>query len=147
MAADISKKPGGGARHHLIIVADVLRPPINSFAAEVWLRRLIADIGMKLAEIPDNPLIYYCATPGNRGLTATAIIETSNITLHTWDEKSPAELQLDVFTCGALDADAVLRFVGEFEPVNYGALVLNRREGISLHHHEQPKFPVKTGVS
>jgi S-adenosylmethionine/arginine decarboxylase-like enzyme len=76
--------------------------------------------------------VYYCATPGNRGLTATAIIETSNITLHTWDERSPAELQLDVFTCGALDVEAVLRFVGEFEPEHLSYFVLDRSKRLAI---------------
>jgi S-adenosylmethionine/arginine decarboxylase-like enzyme len=141
----VASKSGGG-RHHLIVRADVLRPPTREAVVIPWLMRLIAGIGMTLAEIPGNPLFYYCATPGNRGLTATAIIETSNITLHTWDERSPAELQLDVFTCGALDAEAVMRFVGEFEPVQCDAFVLDRRDGIRWYHHEQPKFSAKTGA-
>ena len=28
--------------------------------------------------------------PGNRGITAVAIIETSHITMHIWDEPNPA---------------------------------------------------------
>jgi S-adenosylmethionine/arginine decarboxylase-like enzyme len=129
------------ARHHLIVRADILRPPTEGEARD-WLWRLVPAIGMNLAEIPGNPLVYDCDTPGNRGLTATAIIETSNITLHTWDEKAPAELQLDVFTCGDLDADAVLRFVGEFEPVQCDAFALDRRDGIRWHYGEQPKIKI-----
>lgn len=119
------------ARHHLIIRADVWRPPTDPLSAKDWLRRLIAGISMKLADVPGNPIVYHCKVLGNRGLTATALIETSNITLHTWDEKLPAELQLDVFTCGDLDVDAVLRFVEEFGPVGLGFRVLDRRDGIA----------------
>lgn len=122
----------GAARHHLIVRADVLRPPTREVVVIPWLMRLIAGIGMTLAEIPGNPLFYYCATPGNRGVSATAIIETSNITLHTWDEKSPAELQLDVFTCGYLDVEHALNFVGEFELVRRDVIVLDRSNDIRV---------------
>ena len=37
--------------------------------------------------------------PGNRGVTAFAIIETSHIAMHIWDEPNPALVQLDVYTC------------------------------------------------
>lgn len=141
----MSNKPGGVARRHLIVRADILRPPEPGVAAD-WLYRLVPAIGMAFADIPANPIFYHCSTPGNRGLTATAIIETSNITLHTWDERSPAELQLDVFTCGALDVEAVLRFVGEFDPVKCDAFVLDRRGRIRWNYGEQPKFSAKTGV-
>lgn len=120
------------ARHHLIVRADILKPPKDPALAIDWLRRLICGIGMKLADAPGNPVIWYCETPGNRGITATAIIETSNITLHTWDERDPAELQLDVFTCGELDVDAVLDFVCEFVLLDIQCHQLDRRDGIRI---------------
>lgn len=120
------------ARHHLIVRADVRRPPDSPILAKLWLRRLIAAIGMVMADVPGNPIAYYCPVNGNRGLTATAIIETSNITLHTWDEASPAELQLDVFTCDELDLNAVVWHVEEFHPVKLDFLLLDRRDGIRI---------------
>lgn len=144
--SSLARKPGGG-RHHLIIRADVLKPPTKKLPTIDWLLRLTCAIDMMPVEIPGNPIFYYCDAPGNRGLTATEIIETSNITLHTWDEHSPAELQLDVFTCGNLDVEAVLRFVGEFEPVQCDAFLLDRRDRIRWNYGEQPKFSAKTEVS
>src|SRR5689334_13281145 len=120
------------ARHHLIVRADVLKPPTDPALATDWLRRLIDGIGMKLADVPGNPVVWYCEKPGNRGLTATAIIETSNITLHTWDEAMPGELQLDVFTCGGLDVKTALRFVREFVPSAISYRVLDRRDGLRI---------------
>ncbi len=119
------------ARNHLMARADVTRPPTDPDAVKDWLRRLIDAIGMRLAVGPEaNPIAYYCDTPGNRGLTASAIIETSNITLHTWDETAPGELQLDLFTCGDLDAAAALRFLDEFDPLRVDYLVVDRRHGL-----------------
>lgn len=120
------------ARHHLIVRAEVRRPPTEPAAAIDWLYRLIAAIGMQLAPVPQNPNAYYCPVVSNRGLTATALIETSNITLHTWDETVPGELQLDVFTCADLDPAAVLAAVGEFEPVRIDTLLLDRRGRLAL---------------
>lgn len=120
------------ARHHLIVRADVLKPPKDPALVTGWLRRLIPAIGMTLAAAPGNPVIWYCSVPGNRGMTATALIETSNITLHTWDETRPAELQLDVFTCGALDVETALRFVREFVPSDIEHRVLDREDGIRI---------------
>ena len=119
------------ARHHLIVYAEVLRSPTDPQLACDWLYRLIAGIGMKLAAAPKNPNAYYCPVIGNRGLTAVALIETSNLALHTWDEKSPSEFQLDVFTCGDLDVDTILKFVGEFKPTRIDHLVLDRRGGLA----------------
>jgi hypothetical protein len=133
------------ARHHMIVRADVQKPPTKKLLTIDWLLRLTCGLGMMPAEIPGNPIFYDCAVPGNRGITAILIIETSNITLHTWTEKSPAELQLDVFTCGDLDVEAALRFVEEFEPVQCDALVLDRRDRIRWNYGDQPKFPAKMG--
>jgi S-adenosylmethionine/arginine decarboxylase-like enzyme len=116
------------SRLHLMVLADVSRPPTDPEKIKDWLLRLIDAIGMTLAAGPEaNPIAYYCDTAGNRGLTASAIIETSNITLHTWDEKTPGELQLDLFTCGDLDAEGVLRFLDEFEPTRLESMLINRR--------------------
>jgi hypothetical protein len=68
-------------RHqHLIVRAEVAKPPLEADLATVcaWMSKLIADIGMKeLAPARAR----YCPVPGNRGLTADAIIETSHARL------------------------------------------------------------------
>jgi len=61
-----------------------------------------------------GPEARYVNVPGNRGLTCFAIIETSHIVMHTWDECQPAMIQLDVYTCGALDTDVVFDALREF---------------------------------
>ncbi len=52
-----------------------------------------------------GPHVAHVDTPGNRGLTGVAIIETSHVAVHIWDEASPALVQLDFYTCGTLDKD------------------------------------------
>lgn len=56
-----------------------------------------------------GPLVHYVDAPGNRGLTAVVMIETSHIALHIWDEPKPAHIQFDVYTCAGLDVTLAMR--------------------------------------
>ena len=82
---------------HLIVRAEVRKPPTNQKWAHTWLTELVSKIGMQVCQ---GPITTYLDTPGNRGLTGLVIIETSHIALHCWDETDPGMLQLDVYTCG-----------------------------------------------
>ena len=64
-----------------------------------------------------GPTASYCKMTGNRGITAFAIIETSHIAMHVWDESSPALIQLDVYTCSSLDKNKVFEALDDFDPV------------------------------
>ena len=46
-----------------------------------------------------GPYTTYVNEKGNKGMTSVAIIETSHIALHIWDEVSPGLMQLDVYSC------------------------------------------------
>ena len=61
-----------------------------------WIRSLIKKINMKLLA---GPYTTYVNEKGNKGMTSVAIIETSHIALHIWDEVSPGLMQLDVYSC------------------------------------------------
>ena len=46
--------------------------------------------------------------PGNNGPTCVVIIETSHMACHVWTDPEDHDLvQLDVYTCGAMDTDTV----------------------------------------
>jgi S-adenosylmethionine/arginine decarboxylase-like enzyme len=114
---------------HLIVRAEVAAAPAESerdWLAQ-WFRQLIAALDMKLLS---GPHIAYVDKPGNRGITAVAIIETSHIALHVWDEQSPALMQLDVYTCGALDVETVLERLDCFQPVKIETKFLDRETGL-----------------
>lgn len=108
---------------HLIIRAEVARPVTVEEIAIDWMNRLIDKIGMKVMM---GPYAKYLNVEGNRGLTAVAIIETSHIALHVWDEDKPALLQLDVYTCGPLDPYDVVEALREFHPVKIEMKYLDR---------------------
>ena len=73
-----------------------------------WFEEFIRSINMKLFM---GPYVKYCKMPGNRGITAVAIIETSHIAMHIWDEVSPALMQFDVYSCSELDVKDICEFV------------------------------------
>ena len=108
---------------HLIIRAEVGKPITEEQVAINWMNRLISKIGMKVMM---GPFAKYLDVVGNRGVTAVAIIETSHIALHVWDEDKPALLQLDVYTCGPLDPYDVVEALREFHPVKIEMKYLDR---------------------
>ena len=95
---------------HLIIRAEADRPPTDEEQLKSWMLDFIASINMKVFM---GPFVKYCNMPGNRGITAVTIIETSHITLHSWDELSPALVQLDVYSCKSFDLNIVLNCLKE----------------------------------
>mgnify|MGYP000925057501 CR=1 FL=1 len=91
---------------HLIVRADIDHSPTDRTWAERWLKQLVEKIGMKVCA---GPISEYVDMPGNRGMTAVVIIETSHIAVHFWDEPSPNLMQFDLYSCGELDVAMVLR--------------------------------------
>ena len=86
-------------RHkHLIVRADIGWCPQEEDLNKIsdWIRDLIKKIDMKLLA---GPYTTYVSEKGNKGMTSVAIIETSHIALHIWDEVSPGLMQLDVYSC------------------------------------------------
>jgi S-adenosylmethionine/arginine decarboxylase-like enzyme len=83
---------------HLIVRADIGWCPQEEDLNRIsdWVRSLIKKIDMKLLA---GPYTTYVNEKGNKGMTSVAIIETSHIALHIWDETTPGLLQLDVYSC------------------------------------------------
>ena len=81
---------------HLIVRAEIKKPPQSEFYFEGWLRDFIESIGMKILI---GPFCKYSDLPGNEGLTGGAIIETSHVIMHCWDRVEPSIMQLDVYSC------------------------------------------------
>ena len=97
---------------HLIIRAEASKPPTDEEQLQNWMREFIESINMKEFM---GPYVKYCNMPGNRGITAVAIIETSHIAMHIWDEPKPALLQMDVYSCGEFDhTDICKKLMNDF---------------------------------
>lgn len=112
---------------HLIVRVEVNNPPTSENLATEWVKTLVEKINMKILM---GPYAKYLDVVGNRGLTVVTIIETSHIAMHVWDECSPALMQLDVYTCGALEPSLILNSIQEFEPIKVEYKYLDREHGL-----------------
>ena len=97
---------------HLIVRADIGWSPKEEDLNKVsdWIRSLIKKIQMKLLA---GPYTTYVNELGNKGMTSVAIIETSHIALHIWDETNPGLMQLDVYSCADFSPQDVFDEVEE----------------------------------
>jgi S-adenosylmethionine/arginine decarboxylase-like enzyme len=91
---------------HLIVRAEVYRPPMDEEVLRSWLEEFISEIGMKVMM---GPYVKYSNMIGNRGITGAAIIETSHIVMHVWDEVHPALMQFDVYSCGEFEPETICK--------------------------------------
>lgn len=114
---------------HLIVRAELNHPPKCAIEIQDWMKSLVDKIGMKILM---GPYAIYSNMPGNRGLTAVTIIETSHIAMHVWDEDNPALMQLDVYTCSALNIEDVFQAIDEFVPVYTEYKYIDRENELTL---------------
>ena len=129
---------------HFILRAEINHPPKEKDMQRIsnWMFFLIKDIGMKILF---GPKISYVRQEGNKGLTGFAIIETSHVALHVWEEPTPALLQLDVYTCGPFKPEVVLKSIREFIPVKIQWKYLDRESDLKTvdigQWHEDSPWP------
>ena len=95
-----------------------------------FLQKLVERIDMKIIK---GPFASYVDKPGNRGLTAIVMIETSHIAFHIWDEEDPGLMQFDLYTCGELNLPSVLLALGEeFKIISLDYNLFDREKGFVL---------------
>ena len=99
---------------HLLIRAEVKNPPKNEEETISWMRKLIKTIDMNILAGPYSSQV---SKKGNKGLSGVAIIDTSHISIHTWDEQQPALIQLDVYSCKEFKKADVIDCLEEFKPI------------------------------
>ena len=108
---------------HLIIRAEVNNPITSEKELKKWLRNLVKKIDMKIIK---GPYASYVSKEGNRGITGVVMIETSHIAIHVWDEKSPALVQADVYSCASFSMNEVLAEFIEMDVVKIEHMLLDR---------------------
>ena len=115
---------------HLIIRAEANRVPTDEEQLTEWLKDFIETINMKILM---GPYVKYCKMEGNRGITGIAVIETSHIAIHVWDEPNPALMQIDVYSCAEFDVDQIAEKIKQdFDVVKLDYKYLNRETGLSV---------------
>jgi|TARA_E500000178_G_scaffold155796_1_gene155546 S-adenosylmethionine decarboxylase len=115
---------------HLIIRAEANKVPTDEEQLTEWLREFIDSINMKILM---GPYVKYCKMEGNRGITGIAVIETSHIAIHVWDEPNPALMQIDVYSCAEFDVDEIANKIkSDFDVVKLDYKYLNRETGLTV---------------
>jgi len=113
---------------HLIVRAEAIKPPMDEKFLKDWMMEFINSINMKVLM---GPYVIYHNVPGNRGITGAAIIETSHIVMHVWDEQHPALMQFDVYSCGEFDPKKICNKISEdFDIRKIEYKYLNRETGL-----------------
>ena len=122
---------------HLIIRAAVNEPITSEKELKKWLRDLVKIIKMKIIK---GPYASYVSKEGNRGITGIVMIETSHISIHIWDETTPALVQCDVYSCAEFQQGEVIMHLGIMKPKKIEYMMVDRSKEIScepiqLHLH------------
>ena len=113
---------------HLIIRAEVNNPPKDVDKLTEWLKDFIASINMKVML---GPYVAYCNNEGNRGITGVAVIETSHIAIHVWDEPVPALMQIDIYSCAEFNPYLIAdKLKKDFDVIKMDYKFLNRETGL-----------------
>lgn len=115
---------------HLLVNAKVSWAMYSEQDAIEFLENLVKSINMKIIK---GPFASYVSVEGNRGMTAMVMIETSHIAFHIWDEQSPALLQFDLYTCGSLDLELVLKIIKDaFQIESLDYQLFDRKDGFVI---------------
>lgn len=108
---------------HLIINCRVNKPIVSPIKGKQWAKKLIDKIDM---EIFMGPHAAYCNDKGNKGLTISAIISTSHLCVHFWDEDKPGHMRVDLYSCKNFDIETIFESLQEFEPTEIDYIFLDR---------------------
>lgn len=115
---------------HLLLRGFISNAPTSEQIVIDWLRDFVGRIGMKVVQGPFASMI---TEEGNRGLTASVMIETSHIAFHIWDEMDPSLIQFDLYTCSELNVNYVLDTISSFfNFTEYQYMVLDRENGFKV---------------
>jgi len=108
----------------------ILDAPTSEQVVIDWLREFVDKIGMKVVQGPFASMI---TEEGNRGLTASVMIETSHIAFHIWDETNPGLIQFDLYTCSELNSPYVFKELEKFfNFTEYQYMILDRQTGFKV---------------
>lgn len=92
--------------HKHLILKGKISKIVDTNIVDKWLKDLVNLLGMELIkEFPNNPSVAYIDGE-NGGVTGCALITTSHIVLHTWNNSM--DFQLDVYSCKEYNPEEVI---------------------------------------
>jgi len=125
-------------KHELLAISARLRDPIRDVAVmKEWMLELIDAIDMELLMGPEA--IYYSGFGlYNVGMTAFAIITTSHIGLHTFENYDSegkyvdTKLELDIYTCKSFDPKSAFKMIEQFGPLEISYKFMDRENDFAI---------------
>jgi len=121
---------------HILFDAVITNPPRDEQAMKLFLSKLITDIDMVVADLGNgqqNPQAWYCEDENNEGMTAQAILTTSHVVLHVWDQIEKPELHFDLYSCSDFDPYFVVEKLHEIFGIVEGSGHIINRRGKEIH--------------
>ena len=90
---------------------------------------MVRKIEMKIIK---GPYAAYVSQTGNRGITGIVAIETSHVAIHIWDEKTPALVQFDVYSCASFSTHEVILHLAPMNPTKIEHLFIDRADNFEI---------------
>jgi S-adenosylmethionine/arginine decarboxylase-like enzyme len=122
---------------HLIVKAYCKKPIREELVLNKWFTELVKKVGMMVVA---GPTSVYVEEDGNEGITGTVTLATSHASIHIWDEKDPAMLQFDIYSCKKYELETVLDHLNEMDLVSCEWMMLDRNDGISVSSTGKKSF-------
>jgi S-adenosylmethionine/arginine decarboxylase-like enzyme len=114
---------------HLIVKAYCKKPIREELVLNKWFIELVKKVGMVVVA---GPTSVYIEEDGNEGITGTVTLATSHASIHIWDEKDPAMLQFDIYSCKKYKLETVLEHLNEMELVSFEWMMIDRNKNLCV---------------
>lgn len=119
------RKQSSLIHNHLIMKGQCFSPPMKTATARTWMIGVVESQNMSLLA---EPIAKYSQAPGNRGITVMALITTSHVVAHFWDEVIPTEFQLDLYSCAPIRVGELVNSLSVFQPTNIKYKIIDRSD-------------------
>ena len=98
--------------HKHLILKGIMTFQLTVNEVKNVIQSLVEKLGMKYVEtMPTNPMVAYEPNE-NCGVTGIAIITTSHIVIHTWDDTK--YFQADIYSCKDFDEKVVVELIKSY---------------------------------
>lgn len=114
---------------HLIVRAEI-GLPLNKSDCDFMSTKLYELIKILDMKVMHGPIVKYCEKVGNIGMTGFAVIETSHVAFHHWNECDPAIMEFDVYSCSDFSPFTIFNWMNFLLPQKISYKFLDREEDI-----------------
>ena len=116
--------------HKHLILKGIMTCQLTVDEVKNVIQSLVEKLGMKYVEtMPTNPMVAYEPNE-NCGVTGIAIITTSHIVIHTWDDTK--YFQADIYSCKDFNAYQIINLLKSHKLENKDCKLLDRNGEIKI---------------